>query len=220
MQTWSGQSPKGAVSATRKVTTTIVLVFSLAGLIAGFAFGGLTGTKAHPTPANTGPVKKQTPIVQATVTPTPTATPVDIQIDPPTVTKFSSSEIANGATNYTFSAQPIDKNSHQPITVADVTCRLLLTSDTNATNTDLSANTYALLHNMSSFAQPFPHEVANGLMFTAPNALIQPCAASGPTTWTYTLSPTVQAGTYYLYVLADWKGKHYNWTIRQIQVTA
>jgi hypothetical protein len=219
MQTLSGQNPRRAVSATRKFTTTIVLVFSLAGLIAGFAFGGLTGTKVHPTPANTGPVKKQTPIVQATVTPTPTATPVDIQLGVPTIIKSSFSETADGATNYTLSAQPIDK-TNQSITAADVTCRLWLTTDTSATNTALSANGYAFLKNINGFNQPFPQEAANSMNFTTPSTQLQPCAVSGPTTWTYTLASTVQPGTYYLYVLADWKGKHYNWNSIQIKVIA
>src|SRR5258708_1399868 len=116
MQTWSGQNPRGAASSTRKFTITIVLVFSLAGLIAGFAFGGLTGTKAHPTPANTGPVKKQTPVAQNTNTVTPTATvqPI-VPLDPPNAQLSAATQKADGATNYSITIQAIDKQNKNPV---------------------------------------------------------------------------------------------------------
>lgn len=225
MQAWSGQPPTGTGTSTlspaRKFLTTVLIVCSLIGLIAGFAVGGLTGAKGHPTTTgNTGPVKKPTQIVQQTVVVTPSPTPEDIQLSPPNIINYNYSETADGTTSYTLSAQPIDKSTGKAVSVADVTCRLWLTKDTDATDKALRASNYALLVNIGGFTQPFPQEVASSLSFTAPSLQVQNCVANGPTTWTYTLAPTVQPGTYYLYVLSDWKGKHYNWYARQIQVRA
>lgn len=220
MQMWSEQNAGRAQTSTRKFIMTVILLFSLAGLIVGFTVGGLTASRVHPTTNDTGPAKKSTPIVQRTAAVTPSPTPENIQLSPPTVTTYTSSEKADGTSSYTFSAQATDKVTGKAITVADVTCRLWLTQDTNATDTALKANNYALLHTTDTFTQPFPQEVPNALNFTAPSTQVQNCATGGPTTWTYTLAPTVQPGTYFLYVLADWKGKHFNWSIRQLQVAA
>jgi hypothetical protein len=84
----------------------------------------------------------------------------------------------------------------------------------------LTANKqYTLLKNINDLSQPLPGETA-GVTFTAPSTELQPCVANGPTTWTYTLAPTIQPGTYYIYVLADWKGIHFNWSVKEIKVTA
>jgi len=218
MQTWSGQNPRGAVSATRKVTTTIVLVFSLAGLIAGFAFGGLTGTKAHPTPANTGPVKKPTPVVQATVTPTPTATPADIQLDYPQFKLFpASTESAANGTVYTVGMQAVDKQK-KPVNSPDITCKVWLVHQIPAQQTlSIDPKTLGAVNNLTSpiqgtvNGQPAP-EITGGLIFDSTTPQEALCNANGQMTWKYTIAPTVTPpGTYDLVILADWKGKHYNW---------
>lgn len=219
MQTWSGQSTTATHSPTRRFTTTVLLVFSLAGLIAGFAFGGLTSSKSRATTTNLPPPKKSSPIVQVTTTVQPTATPENISLDAPIIKNYTYAEHADGTTSYTFSAQPIDKITKKPINVSDVTCRLWLTTDLDATNKALKANGFALLKNVSGLNQPFPQEVA--ITFTTPSGTgVQPCAANGPTNWTYTVPTTVTPNTYYLFILADWKGKHYNWFACQIKITA
>lgn len=219
MQLRSGQSSGGVPSPTRKFITTILLIFSLAGLMIGFAVGGLTSSKATPA-GSTGPTKKSTqPVAQTTQTVSPTATPENIPLDPPVVTDYAISEVANGTTPYTLSAQPIDKSSHKPINAKGITCRFWITQNLDETKTALEANSYALLKNVNGFNQPFPQEIPAGVIFTAPTAQVQECAANGPTKWTYTLSSALPAGNYYIYILTDWKGIHFNWNARQIQVS-
>ncbi|MGH2481366.1 MAG: hypothetical protein ACRDHW_17065, partial [Ktedonobacteraceae bacterium] len=201
-----------------KIITTTILCFSLAGLFLGFAAGGFLGRAPHPTGSIT---PKQSPVVHSTPSPAVTVSPTveNVLLDNSNVTHISTSEIADGATSYTFSAQPIYKGTNKPINVADVTCRLWLTSDLNGTYAAVGANNFALLHHIDGLSTPFPLETPAALNFTT-GTQVQPCNANSNTTWTYTLSPTIQPGTYYLYILADWKGIHYNMTARGIQVTA
>ena len=182
MQTWSGQNSGGAASPSRKFITTVLLAFSLAGLIIGLTVGGLTSSKPGGAAMTTTPIKKATrPVTQVTQTTSPTPITENIVLDPPTITTFVFAEVANGTTSYTISAQPTDKNSHKPINAADITCRLWLTQNLNETNSALKANNYALLKNVNGFTQPFGQEVANGLVFTAPSAQVQTCAVNGRT---------------------------------------
>ena len=221
MQTWSGPGTAGTHSTTRRFATTILLVFSLAGLVAGFAFGGLTSPRSKATATNPPPAKQNTPVVQITNTVIPTATPENVKLGAPLIKTSTYAEHADGTTTYTFSAQPVYEGTNKLIDVSDVTCRLWLTSDLNGTTTALKANHYALLTSLNNLSQPFPLEIA--LTFTTPaNSGVQPCAANSPTSWSYTIPPTVQQPntTYYLFILADWKGKHYNWSASQIKITA
>jgi hypothetical protein len=205
----------------RKIMTYTIMCFSLAGLIFGFAAGGFWGRAPHPT-ANTGP-KTTPPVAQHTPSPTviATATPENILLANPNVTHISSTEKADGTTSYTFSAQALDKSTQKPITATDVTCRLWLTQNDTAADTALSANNFAILRNIDNLNQPLPLpiETPGALNFTPPNQ-VQPCNANGVTTWTYTISPSIPPGTYYIYVLTDWKGRHFPWWKSQIQITA
>ncbi len=227
MQAWSGQPPTGTgmgtLSPARKFLTTVLIVCSLIGLIAGFAIGGLTGR------ANT---TAQTPIVKPTHTvvstsqntPSPTATvALNQTIGDPEILSVAYTEKADGATSYILSAKITDNNKQQPhnITATDVLCKLWLTQDATATTATLKANNYALLSHINQLQQPIAGEVVNGLTFaTSTASQIQTCGTNGAsTTWTYTLSPTVKAGQYYLFVVADWEGKHFNWYDVNITVT-
>ncbi|HEY0754146.1 MAG TPA: hypothetical protein VGD98_09310 [Ktedonobacteraceae bacterium] len=221
MQTWSGQDPSGISAGTRKLLTRMLIIFSLAGLVIGFAVGGLTGI--HPAPTQTAKNITKTVIstrAPATATVPPTAIADNVPLDLPDVTKYTISEVNNGTTNYTFSAQPVYKNSRKPVSATDITCRLWLTQSLDQTNSAMKANNYALLRNVGNLTQSFPQEVGSSLAYVTPSTQVQFCSANGPTTWTYTLANSVQPGSYYLYVLVDWKGIHFNWSARQIQVIA
>ncbi len=201
----------------RNIITTTILCFSLAGLIFGFAAGGFLGRSPHPIRSTT---PKQSPVVHHTPSPGVTVTPTveNVFLGDPVITHASSPEIADGTTNYTFSAQAVYKDTNKPINVPDVTCRLWLTADFNGTNAALSPNNYAILHNINGLSSPFPLETPNALNFTT-GTQVQPCNANGSTTWAYTLTPTVAPGTYYMCVLSDWRGIHYKLYGRQIQIT-
>jgi hypothetical protein len=203
-----------------KVTLLTLVCFSLAGLIAGFGLGGFVGHTSG-LAAGTGSPSIKTPQLTAHspgIGSSPA--PENIFLGEPLLRPgdYTSPEKADGATSYQLSAQIVNKNTNTPITASDVTCRLWLTDDAKAMATALSDNNYALPRTISSFNQPFPHEIAGALNFTAPSQQVQPCSANGKTSWTYTLSPNVQPGSYFLAVLADWKGVHYNWYMAAIKI--
>lgn len=213
--------PEKHAARTRAVTFYTILCFALAGLIAGFAIGGfaqhlsLNSTAAPGSPSSSMPT-----LTGHSPARTMTPTPENIFLGQPVVAAgdFTSPQQADGTTSYQLTAQIVNKADKTPITVTDVTCRLWLTDDLQATMAGLSANNYTLPKTPSLFAQPFPSEVQGALNFSAPSSQTQPCAANGKTKWTYTLSNSVPPGTYYLAIMADWKGIHYNWYMVAISV--
>jgi len=223
MQAWPGDNQRGSGSQRpANITLYTLLCFSLAGLIAGFALGGFTGRAPGAQSGGAGLAITRTPsIVAHTPTPSVTRAPENVLLGVPLVGTgdYTGSEKADGTTTYTFSAQIVNKVGNTPISATDVTCRLWLTDDADATSAALSSNNYALLRNLSAFNQPFPHETANGLNFAPSSPQTQPCSAQGKTSWTYTLTPSLHHSRYFLAVVADWKGVHYNWAIVAISVS-
>jgi len=213
------QNPENA-SPKQKIPATILLVFSLAGLIAGFAFGGFTGHKAPPT-TNTKPTKTPTTIARATVTVTPDPTPENITPGYPQFNPFPTpTESATGGTEYTVGMQVADKQATpQPIHSPNVTCRVWLVkqipsdqklSIDDKTLVTVSNLTAPIQGTLTPSNQPDP-EIAGGLVFDQTTPQTALCNASGQMTWKYQIAPTVAAGTYDMVLLADWEGKHYNW---------
>lgn len=219
MQEWINPQRNSPQQPARNIMTYSLLCFSLAGLIFGFATGGFLGRSPHTTKTlSTTPVARVHPTPTPTLAPSPT--PEDILLADPLITHIVNSEKADGTTSYTFAAQPIYKGTQTPINVTDVTCRIWLTQDATAEDTALSANNYAALKSIANLSQPLPAELAGAMSFTTPSTQVQPCSANGNTTWTYTLSPSVPPGTYDIYILADWRGIHFGWRSREIQITA
>ena len=216
MQIWSGQSAGGTLSPTRKFITTVLIVFSLAGLVIGFAVGGLTHSQANPT-NDTGPTKKPTIVAQTTVTAAPTATPPpDIVLGYPQFNPYPTSpESAAASTQYTVTMQAVDKKK-KPVHSSDVTCKLWLVPQIPAgqiLNIDAK-----ILKDVNNLATPIPGTL-NGqpvaevpyLAFTPTTPQLTKCGSSGQATWKYTIAPTAAPGNYELVILSDWKGVHYNW---------
>lgn len=215
------RKPESARQRLSKVATYTLLCVALAGLIAGFAIGSFAEHNHNSATASLIASQLHKP---STIPHTPSATPVlsleNIQPDDPILRPgdFTTSEVADGTTSYRVSAQITDKSTGKSINATDVTCRLWLTQDTNATQSALNANDYALPKTISALSQPFPAEMQGALNFTGNSLQVQPCAAGGKTAWTYTLSPALTRGTYFLAILADWKGIHYNWYLVQITI--
>jgi len=217
MQTLYRKNPTKLSSQTRKIATGAILLFALSGLISGFAVGAFvhlkpaTGT-AHDTGSGT------VPVVQITKTPATPATPENVNLDEPKINSgdIRFTQIANGSTTYTFSALIIEKNK-KPIQASDVTCKLWVTKDATDVNSVLGANGYAIPRAFDNLQQPFPNEV-NALNFMPQAQQTQSCTPNGNTTWIYTISPSVDPGTYHFVVLADWQGKHYNWSWLNIEI--
>jgi hypothetical protein len=211
MQTVSSQHPNNINQQTRKIATIAILLFALSGLISGFAVGAFVHPKAQ-TGTGTGATGSgTTPIVHATHTQGTTTGAGNVNLADPVIKQgdYPYTQIANGSTSYTLSALIVNKNN-TPIQASDVTCRLWLTRDGDV-NSVLGADDYHIPRSIGTFQQPFPHETVGALNFIAPSQQVQFCAPNGKTSWTYTISPSIDAGTYYLVTLASWKGKSFNW---------
>ncbi|MDQ6661172.1 MAG: hypothetical protein M3Z24_09440 [Chloroflexota bacterium] len=205
----------GSGKPSRSIAILAVLLFALSGLLSGFAFGAFGHTHTKPGQTNTSPVPGHS-THQKTPTATATKTEQPVFLDPPKIIQTSTSEVADNSTSYTFSTQILNKYSVTPITATDVTCKIWLTKD-NKVSDMLRANNYAILSSISAIPNPFPDEVTGGLNFTS-GQQTKFCNSSGPTTWTYTVSSSVQNGSYYIVVLADWKGIHFNWSTIAIKI--
>ncbi len=219
MQAWSGRPPAGTLSPTRKLLTTILVAFSLTGLIAGFALGGLTASRSRSTTSDTGPVKKQTPVVQKTVTATPTPTPPPVVLlgFPQFKPYPAPTESATSTTPYTVGMQAVDKQN-KPVHSGDVTCRLWLIQQLQpGKKLSIDSATLKSIDNLKSPIQgtvsgtPQTVPEVNGLTFDPTTPQTTLCDANGQVTWKYSISATVPPGPYALVILADWQGKHYNW---------
>lgn len=225
MQTWSGQNVGGLLSPSRKFLTITLSAFSLAGLIIGFAVGGLAHPKAAST-NTTGSVKQPTVIVHATATPPPTATTAPVVVlGFPQFNPFPTSpESAAGGTQYTVSMQAVDKQNKPVVHASDITCKLWLVQQIPAKQIlNIDKNTLKAVNNLD---QPIQGSINNQpapelpyLVFDANTKQTTQCNANGQATWKYTISPTAPPGNYELVILADWKGVHYNWYWVDIKLT-
>lgn len=198
----------------RRIVLTTLLCFSLAGLLTGFALGGFVSRAAGRYPG--GPAATSAlSIAGHSPTPTGSRQVASVVLGLPVVRAgdYTGQERADGTTPYRLSASIVTKTGATPISATDVTCRLWLTDDMAATSAALGSKNYALLRDLSAFASPFPHEVAHALLFAPASPQTQPCVPQGKTSWTYTLAPTLPHGGYFLVVLADWQGVHYNWSM-------
>jgi len=211
MQMLSGQSPNGLSQQSRKIAFFAVLLFALSGLISGFAVGAFVHPRIGTGTTSTGP--GTTSGAQSSKTSQSTE---NVNLGSPEIRDFSYSEVANGSTSYIFTAQIFDK-SKNPIRVSDVSCKLWLTKNGDV-NQLLLADNAAIPRAIDEIQQPFRDEVANGLNFISSSRQVQPCTPNGKTTWSYTVSSSVDPGTYYLVVLADWKGKSYYWSWQAIKI--
>lgn len=191
---------------TRNIAFTAILLFALSGLISGFAVGAFI----HPKFLQPFPDKLATPpIAQETVTSTPTTISNSILLAPPTINTYQSQELADGQTIYPFTAQARDKQGHT-IEVSGVTCRLWLQDKTQDPR-NLPLDRLKSPDTLQS--SPLPGEVP-ALIFSSTTPQTQACNASGQGTWKYQIDPSVvkHAGAYYLIVLTDSQGIHYNWS--------
>ncbi len=207
----------GGNSRSTIIVVLALLLFALSGLLTGFATGAFTRPKHIQTVLVNKIKPSPTTIVVQTQTPNPNATaaPEVTKLGIPYITQITYLETADGTTNYTLSAYPINQTPGTQIHVGDITCKIWLTKDKNAKSTLLASQDK--LRSIDTVSGILPTEMAQALTFNS-TPQTQLCSANGATTWTYTVSPNVDPGKYFLMVLADWKGNVYNWTARQIIV--
>jgi hypothetical protein len=208
MQTLTTQHPNSINQQTRKIAIIALLLFALSGLISGFAVGAFTHAKfraSGTTSVNVG----STPVTQKTRPPVATTGTEKVSLGYPMIDNYSFLQVANGSSSYTVSALIANKIQN-PGQVTDVTCKLWLTQNGDI-NSILGANNYAIPRAIDKVLQPIPGEVMGALNYLTPSQQVQPCTLNGKTSWHYTISPSTNPGTYYLVVLADWKGKNFKW---------
>ena len=223
-----GQEPLNNLSAqSRTIAVIAICLFAMAGLISGFAVGAFV----RPGQTQTGnkPPPGKTPIV-AVQTQTPTPTPQQqhpINLGIPQIEHVSYTEVADGTTTYTLSAQVVAKGSGQPgspVHASNITCKLWLVQHIpNGKMFNISTND---LKNVNNLQNPITGTVDNqpyaeipGLTFFDTNSpQTHLCTSKGKGTWTYQVAPSVAPGVYDLVVLTDWSGIHYNWSWVQITV--
>lgn len=214
MQAASRPPSSGLSSQSRRIAIFAILLFGLSGLISGFAMGAFVRPKIPGVTTSNG---ISPPVSQRTST---TASPgsKNLSVAEPKLTAFTYMEIADGATQYTVSTVIRDESTNKPIQNTDVTCKLWLAKDFDHSNDLLKANNYAILTNVGNLQQPFSTEEQNALHFIAPSQQTKACTPQGNTSWTYTISSSVKSGSYYLFVVDDWKGKHFNWWAQAIRI--
>jgi hypothetical protein len=192
----------------QSIIVAAIILFAVSGLMVGFTVGAFVRPAKQPT--NNG---NQTNLATTTSTTTPTTptaiTTTNIPMAPPSLTLSP----PDGTQTYSVTMQAVDKNdANKLITVDGITCRIWLVPQGNDPNpTPGTQLPNDLLQHPENFNQPFPQEVQNALIFNPPTVTeTQPCV-QGHAQWTFTISPSVAKGDYFLVGLTDWQGKNYNW---------
>lgn len=223
MQTWSGPNTQQKTSPARKLAMYTLLFFSLAGLIAGFSFGGFQHAKNTQT-GNTPPSKQNSPVAQVTIgiSPTPTLQPVTPLNFPEFMNGPTSNESAANNTVYSLGMQVVDKDK-KPVHATDITCKAWLVKHIptgKSLNIDgkLLKDVGSLTGAIAGTVDNTPYQEVSGLTFSTPQAGF--CDKNGQMTWKYTVSPSLAKGTYDVLILADWRGIHWNWSWANIDILA
>jgi len=217
MQTVANRGSNTVNSQTRGIALFAVLLFALAGLISGFAVGAFIHPKTPSTTGNSGSNTKP-PVVQNTQTPVSSTTIQPTRLGYPVINKADYFENANGSTLYTLSAYAVDTSKDaghgKPIHISGITCRLWLTKDGNV-NANIPPDR---LRSVNTLQEPFPKEASDALNFSSDTSQVQSTNSDGRATWKYTLPSSLHSGNYYLVVLMDWSGVHYNWSWIKITI--
>ncbi len=230
MQSAASRQPNPNFKATSTSRSTLIAIlalflFALSGLMTGFATGAFTRTKqtAQQNTNNTNnsktnssgktaatPVQTQNPHV----TQTPNVGLVGLGCP---AAQYMLQEVQGGS--YSVQAQTLDGSGGcgygNLLHTAGITCRLWLTKDDHFSNNIPKDR----IKSINTLQDAFPKEEEGALNFTNGTTSVQPCNPQGATVWNYQLSPSLDAGKYYLMVLVDWKGILYNWSARAIKVT-
>jgi hypothetical protein len=212
MQTVAGRSSNNVRSQTRSIAFFAVLLFALSGLISGFAVGAFIHPKTGPTANSSSANTLQT--TQKTRTPVSTTTHLT-KLGYPIVDQVVYVENADGNSPYTFSAQAVDQSIDPghgyPVHASGITCKLWLQNipHGNGGKVVLPSENLAKMNIQGPLTDD---EISDALNFDNATPQIQLSNASGKASWKFTVATSVHPGTYYLVVLMDWYGKHYNWS--------
>jgi hypothetical protein len=216
MQSYLPSSSNGLSQQARRIATMAILLFALSGLISGFAVGAFVKPKLGSWTPNAG--NGNTAVSQKNTTRTPVSTVRPINLGYPVVSSVKFLEKTD-STTYSLSAyavdQSIDKGHGKPVHAAGITCKLWLEHipDSGTVSPDQSK-----IKSMSLQQPLTPDELVGVLNFDENTPQVQPTDSNGHVTWRYTISNQVTSGNYYLVILMDWQGKHYNWSWVEIKI--
>jgi hypothetical protein len=207
MQTLSNQRSNGLSPQTRRIAVFAIILFALSGLISGFAMGAFVRPKIGGI-TNNG--NNSASITQQTKTANPGSVIRPQKMYYPKVDHYSHLEHADGQTLYLFSAHATDVNGN-PLHAAGITCKLWLTK-----------NQIIPEHNewspVGALSNPVTGEIPNSLIFDSSTSQTQQCNGNGQAIWKYQVAQTVDPGTYYLAVVTDWAGVHFNIWWQEIEI--
>lgn len=216
----SGRSTNSDMSnQSRSIAIIAILLFALSGLISGFAVAAFIRPAKPLQPVRTN---TDTTIPATGQGKTPTTSPSLISPIPlgyPILDHISPSEVADASTLYTVSIQAVDQSRDtqrgKPVHASNITCIIwLMKSPIRPANMPASR-----LSDVDTLQSPFPQEEQNTLLFDSTTQQIQSSNSKGQATWNYRVATSVNPGKYYLIVLTDWKGIHYNWWQQEITIT-
>ena len=199
-------STSGLSSQSRIIAVIAILLFAFSGLLSGFA----VGTLIRPTPARTSTPNSVATTEAHKSSPSPTPTPAQdpVKLGWPVVDQYKSPEAADGNTRYMLSAYATDQSNGNtfgnPIHTPAITCVLWLTKEQKSPEKNLKP--------ISAVNNPMDGELSGALHFDSTTPRVQTCDANGRATWKYTVDRSVRPGDYYLAVVTDWSGVHYNWS--------
>ena len=214
-------------SQSRTIALFAISLFALAGLISGFSVGAFV--RPHLSlpalNANSSTTSSITSEPQK-ATPTPHAQHF-AKLGWPVISQYSTFEVADNQTTYTFSAyavdQSIDAAHGNPVHSSGITFKLwLVQSIPTGTTFMLSIkdlkNVGTIQNPLTGTVQNQPYAEIPGLNFDAATQQTHASNAKGRAAWKYQLSSSVAPGDYDLVVLTDWDGKYYNWSWVNIQI--
>ena len=206
-------STSGLSSQSRIIAVIAILLFAFSGLLSGFA----VGTFIRSTPARTSTPNPVATTVVHKSSPSPTPTPAQdpVKLGWPVVDQYESPEAADGNTRYMLSAYATDQSKGNtfgnPIHTPAITCILWLTKEQKSPEKNLKP--------ISAVYNPMDGELIEKLHFDSTTPRVQTCDANGRATWEYTVDRSVRPGDYYLAVVTDWSGVHYNWSWIAVTIT-
>lgn len=190
----------------RAIAFIAIFLFALAGLVSGFSVGAFVRPSLPFSGKNTGSEASQPSTNQSqTATHTP-RTQHPIPLGFPIIDQYQYIEHADGSTTYTFSVHAVD-HSGQPVHSSGITCKIWLTQD-NKVNRSITLDRLQAVDTLSS---PFPGEAQGVLNFASSTPQTQFCN-NGHGTWNYAIAPSTEHGLYYMVILMDWSGVHFNWS--------
>ena len=202
-------------SKSRSIAIIAVVLFAISGLISGFSVGAFIHPKSAPT--DTG-LATQPPTTQQTPTASKTPhTQHPFVLGEPQIVNYTYAEAANNSSSYTFTGQVVNSSGH-PVYKDGITCKIWLTKNGN-TPAVINANDFQWLKTIATIQGPSPQEVVGGLNFSTATPQTQLCSTSGNTSWNYTVSSSVGPGIYFIVLLTDWDGIHYNWYSAGVKIT-